>query len=847
MLRATLKSLLARKLRLILSGFAVVLGVMAVASALILGSTLNKSVDSLFADVYDSIDVQVKGETFVDAEAQGGISVSQPVPAELVAQLRAVEGAEQVTGVVVEDGARVVGKDGKVITSNGPPRFGESWDGEDEQAQLREGRGPQADDEVAINVPLAENGDFNVGDTIEVLTREPKQTFTVVGIYGVGGGKASFGGEMSVSFTEPVAQRLMLGEEGLYSVINLTANDGVSQGQLRNQVKAVLGDDYIVQTGQEASEEEADALQGFVSLFQNVLLGFAAVALFVGIFLILNTFSIIVAQRTRELALFRAMGASRGQVIRSVMAEAVVVGIIASTLGLAAGVGVAKALLALLGSQGGGAELFAGAFTIPVSAVIASYAVGIVVTLLAALIPAVRASRIPPVAALREAELTQRPLTRLTIVGAVPTAVGIGCILLALLGDAPLFVLLAGVLLTFVGVAMLAPAITRPVVGVVGRAFAWSLPGKLGRRNAARNPRRTAITAAALMIGLALVTGVSVIASSLTASLERVVRQDIQAQLVISSDSFAAPATFDPSVTEQVRQLPGVTAVAESYSDAGEVNSTPAYLFASDPTQDAKVSDINVVSGELENLGEGSVLIDDRYAESKGLAVGDTFEITTARGGPRDYSVAAIYERTEVSQGIILSIADARQYFSRPAPTLALIAVDDDANVATVRDQVAELLADNPEVSVQNKEEIAEQASSQVDQFLLILYVLLGLAIVIAVLGIINTLALSILERTRELGLLRAVGLSRGKTRWMITVESIVISVFGSLLGMAVGCGMGALIVTALEDEGFSELAFPWARLALFLVLAVIVGLLAAIIPAFRASRVNVLRAIAYE
>lgn len=849
MLRATLKSLLARKLRLILSGFAVVLGVMAVASALILGSTLNKSVDGLFGDIYDSIDVQVKGKTFVDAESQGGISVSQPIPAGLVEQLRSIDDAETVTGEVVEDGARVVGTDGKVITSNGPPRLGESWAGEDEQTQLREGRGPQAANEVAINVPLAQTGDFSVGDNIDVLTREPKKPFTVVGIYGVSDSKASFGGETSVSFTEPVAQQLMLGEEGVYSVISLTAKDGVDQQQLRDQVANAVGDNYIVQTGEQASEEEADSLQGFVSLFQNVLLGFAAVALFVGIFLILNTFSIIVAQRTKELALFRAMGASRGQVIRSVMLEAIVVGLIASTLGFAAGIGIAKALLTLLGNQNGGAELFDGAFTIPVSAVIASYLVGVIVTLIAALVPALRASRIPPVAALRDAELTQRPLTRLTIIGAVPAVLGIGCILLTLFGDAPVVVLLVGVLLVFIGVAMLAPAITRPVVNAIGWLLSWSLPGKLGRRNAARNPRRTAITASALMIGLALVTGVSVVASSLTATIERLVEQDIKAQLFVAADSFGGGplVTFDPAVAEQTRKLPGVTAVAEIYGDLAEVKGQPQFITAVDPNQSAEVSDITALSGRLDDLGSGRVLIDDGFATSNNLEVGEEFEIATTRGGPRDYTVAAVYEKTEVSRGTIMSVADAKQYFGRSAPFQAAIVVGDDGSVSTVKKQVTKLLEDNPEVSVQNQDEVVKQASGQIDQFLLILYVLLGLAIVIAVLGIINTLALSILERTRELGLLRAVGLSRRKTRWMITTESIVISVFGSLLGMAVGCGLGALVVTALEDEGFSELAFPWARLALFLALAVIVGLLAAIIPAFRASRVNVLRAIAYE
>ncbi|MGH3426611.1 MAG: ABC transporter permease, partial [Mycobacteriales bacterium] len=815
MLRATLKSLLARKIRLILSGFAVVLGVMAVAGALILGSTLNKSVDGLFATAYENIDVQISGKTFVDASSQGGADMSQPVPAGVLEQTKSLPGVASAKGSVTEDGARVIGKDNKVITTSGPPRLGINWRGEDKHTKLRTGRGPTADSEVAINGPVASAGDFKVGDQISVLTKEPKKTFTVVGIYGAGGGKGSLGGEMQVAFTEPVAQKLMLGKEGVFSTVDLKAKSGVSQKQLRREVKDKVGGAYVVKTGDQANSDSADQLTSFVSLFRNVLLGFAAVALFVGIFLILNTFSIIVAQRTKELALFRAMGAARGQVIRSVMIEALVVGIIASTLGFVAGIGIAKLLLTVLSHQGGGAELFAGTFTIPASAIIASYAVGIIVTLIAAVIPAVRASRIPPVAALRDAELTQKPLTKLTVAGAIPFVLGVVLILIALFSGASAFVLLAGVLLTFIGVAMLAPVITRPAVGLIGRVFSWSLAGRLGRRNASRNPRRTAITASALMIGLALVTGVSVIASSLTASISKVVKQDIKAQLFISGDSFSGGQrpTFDPIVIEKARQIPGVTGAAASYGDFAKINGKVSFVLATDPRDLQRVSGVKATEGRLDTLGKGSVLVDDKYADDHHLSVGSKLDITTTNGGKRSYAVAAIYRHNRVSQGTVMSVEDAKQDFTSDKPNTGLVAVGQGTSVASVKRQVAALLKDNPEVSVQNQDEIAKQASKQVDQFLLVLYVLLGLAIVIAVLGIINTLALSILERTRELGLLRAVGLSRARTRRMITVESIVIAVFGSLLGLVVGCGLGALIVTALKDHGFDVLAFPWARM----------------------------------
>ncbi|MGI8647702.1 MAG: ABC transporter permease [Acidimicrobiales bacterium] len=818
MLRATLKSLLARKLRLVLSGFAVVLGVMAVAGALILGDTLNSSVGKLFSGVYEGTDVVVTGKTFVDASSEGGVSTSQPVPANLITQLQTLPDAAAVQGVVAEDGARVVGKDNKIITSNGPPRLGLNWTGENKQTHLRRGRGPQSDNEVAINVPLAEQSGFTIGDRINVLTKEPKQALRVVGIYGVDAHQGSLGGETSVSFTEETAQHLMLGKIDAFSRVKLKAKSGVSQGQLRNEVKTKLGnnrDDFVVKTGVAASKENADQLQSFVSVVKNVLLGFAAVALFVGVFLILNTFSILVAQRTRELALFRAMGAGRGQVIRSVMLEAMAVGIIASTLGLAAGVGIAKLLLEVLGSQSDGSELFKGSFAVPVSAVIASYVVGVIVTLIvtliAALIPALRASRIPPVAALREATVTARPLTKVTIAGVAATALGLAGILLALFANASVVLLLLGVLLSFIGVAMLTPAITRPVVGVMGWALSWSLPGKLGQRNAARNPRRTAITASALMIGLALVTGVSVIASSLTASIEKSVERDIKASLFIAGDSFGGGSlvTFDAQVVDQVKQLPGVSDAAAYYGDFAKLEGRVQFVTAVDPSDLTKVTDVSATQGRLGDLKAGSVLIDDSFAKSNKLKVGNKLDITTTNGGLKSFAVAAIYKRTVISQGPIMSVADAKTDFGRPGPIQALIAVDKDASVDAVKKRVAKLLADNPEVSVQSQEEISKRAATQVNQFVLVLYVLLGLAIVIAVLGIINTLALSILERTRELGLLRAVGLSRAKTRRMITAESIVISVFGALLGIVVGCGLGALIVTALKDQGLQVLAFP--------------------------------------
>ena len=574
MFKATLKSLLARKLRLLLSALAVVLGVMAVSGALVLTDTLGRSFDALFQTVNQNLDVQVTGVQHVQQAERGADPVTEPIPAAMVTKVAAVPGVQSAIGAVIADGARVIGPDGKVIGSAGPPRFGVGWRGEVGFTQLRTGRGPVASSEVAIDAGLAKQGNFKVGDRIGVLTLQPKRTFTLVGIFGYTGGRDSLGGETRVAFTEPVAQQLMLGKQGAYSVINVQAQQGqqgISPETLRDGIQTRLGGGYVVRTRQQVAADQATDAEGFLGFIRAFLLGFAGVALFVGAFLILNTFSILVAQRTRELALLRALGAGRGQVLRSVLAEAVVVGLLAATLGLVAGLGVAVGLQAVMEAQSG-LRFPDARLTLPAAAVAASYLVGVLITIVSALLPALRASRVAPMAALREAATPDRPLTALTVTGTVPALLGVAAVGVALfgdLGDGTLPALLGGVLLTFVGVAMLTPAIARPAVALLGRVFAWSTPGKLGRRNAARNPRRTAVTAAALMVGIALVTGVGVLASSLRASLQAVVGQSLTAELIIAGDDLGGPAaaTYDPAVIDQARRLPGVAQAVAVHTD----------------------------------------------------------------------------------------------------------------------------------------------------------------------------------------------------------------------------------------------------------------------------------------
>jgi putative ABC transport system permease protein len=846
MFRATMKSLLSRKLRLTLSAFAVLLGVMFVSGALVMTNSLSASFDNLFAGINSNLDVEVTGKQVVgdpNSDAAG-----TPIPAATVDKVAAVDGVKNASGIVWAEGARVIGKNGKVAAGFGPPRFGIGWRDESSLTSMRTGRAPRAPNEVALDASLAKTVGYGIGDKVGVLTLLPKREFTVVGIFGYSGDRDSLGGSQAVAFTVPVAQQLMLGAPNVYSQIDVTANDGVSQNQLRDRIRSTLGSTVEVRTQKEVSDQQSSDIDQALSFFNYILLGFAGVALFVGIFLILNTFSMLVAQRTRELALLRAIGASRGQVIKSVLLEATVIGLIASTFGLAAGVGVGALLAWLFGNFGGGnLEL---ALVVPASAVIAAFAVGLGVTLIAALMPALRASRIPPIAAMREAATPDKPLTRLTIGGGIITLIGAGLIGWGLSadvdGNADLWGLLVGLVLAFIGIALLTPLISRPVVGLLGRLFSWSVPGKLGRRNSSRNPRRTAVTAAALMVGIALVVGVSTILASVTKSIDQQISTELNAQLIVSGQqSSAIPPAFDESALVAMQKIPGVEAVAGAYFDAAKINGKDAFLVAVNDSKAAnEITGIKPVSGTI-NLGPREFILDEKTAKDRGLKAGDSVPVQLTKGGPVNYTLIGTY-KSDAFNGFIAS-KDAVAGFRTNQPSQAFIKVADGTSVTGVQKEVEKLLVDSPEVNVQNQSEYVDQISGQFDTVLVMIQILLAMAILIAVLGIINTLALSVIERTREIGLLRAIGLRRSQTMRMVTVESVVISVFGALLGIVVGLGLGAAVVQALKSQGITEFGLPYTQIVIYLVLSAVVGVVAAVLPAIRAARLNVLAAISYE
>ncbi|WP_433205133.1 ABC transporter permease [Dactylosporangium sp. CS-047395] len=851
MLKATLKSLLARKLRLTLSTLAVVLSVMFVSGSLVLTDTLGRTFDNLFANIYTYTDVQVSAKPAVDTAQGGGQDTNTPFPAATVDKVAGMSGVAKATGQVFLNGAQPLGKNGKIVVNQTGQQYGANWTGEDDLVHLLSGRGPQADDEVVINNGLAKTANLKLGEKIDVITRDQQRgSYTIVGLLQYAGGRDSMAGESAIFFTTEKAQESMLGKTGQFNVIDVRAASGVSDDQLRDTVKAGLGDQFLVQTGAELSKESSQGIKDILKYVNYVLLGFGAVALLVGVFLILNTFSIIVAQRTQELALLRAMGAARGQVLRSVLLEALLIGIVGSAFGFLVGLGLGALGARAFVSLADGAEVASLGF--PISAVVASFVIGIGVTIVAALMPAVKASRVAPIAAMRESATPDRPLTRLTVSGAILTALGAGALIwgLAGAGGATLALVFLGVLGVLVGVALLTPIISRPVVAAIGSALSWSIPGKLGRRNSSRNPRRTAITAGAVMVGIAIVTAISTIFTSLSTALGDTLDRDLAADVVVlGQQTSEIPPVITPEQLQQIEDLSDVRTTAAFTADAVIVNGEQTFVASYlDPAAAVTVLKLKANEGRIDRLAAGEFMVDRKTADDRKFKLGDTIAVTFPKGQQKTLTLVGITDPTNVAGGIVVDYADAQAGFTFPQPWQAFIAVKDGASVAAVKDQVNEVLKDNPRVQAYTKDEYISTNQQGLDSILVIVQILLLIALFISVLGVINTLLLSVIERTRELGMLRAVGLRRGQTWRMVTTESIVITVFGTLLGLVVGAGLGAAIVTALKDVlGFGAVTLPWVLMVVYFIASIIVGGIAGLIPSVRAVRLNILGAIAYE
>lgn len=850
MLRATLKSLAARKLRLGLSAFAVILGVAFVAGSYIFTDTLNRTFDELFGGL--NADVVVRPEVGGDASVNlaYGAGTTTTIPAELVDTVAAVEGVERADGNVENNSVFVLDDDGRVIGGLGGPGVAVSWNdapaaGDRQIVEIVEGE-PPGPGQVALDDETVDGAGFEIGDRIDFVTSgdTPRISAELSGVMRFNGG-ASLAGTSLSAFDERDAQEYFLGGEDAYSTISVAAADGVDAEDLADTVTAALPDGLEAVPGAEVDDEAVSAIESGLGFFNTFLLVFAGIALFVGTFIILNTFSILVAQRSQEMALLRALGASRRQVTRSVLLEALLVGVVGATIGIALGAGVALLLKLVFASFG---LDIGGTLTLLPRTVIICYAVGILVTMVAAYVPARRAGRVSPVAAMRaDAAIGQRARRRGEVVGAVLTALGTAGVILGLTGDVgnALWLVGAGVLAVFVGVALLAPLISRPIIAVVAGWYprVFGAVGRLARENALRNPRRTASTASALMIGLALMSTIAVVGASANASVERALDDGMDAEFVVSN---AIGQPFSPTIPEQAEQVDGVASVVAVRGAPAQIDGSFAFVQAFDVAAMAESTDIEITAGELDP-GDDGMLYPAQAATTAGLSVGDEVTVTLP-GGDQTATITGLYaDNPVIGNSQVVSDAFLDRAGMPPAVLMAYVNTEPGADLSAIQTELDEIAGEIPTVTVQDQQAFKDQQRDAVNQLLYIVYALLGLAILIAVLGIVNTLALSVIERTREVGLLRAVGMSRRQLRRTIRLESVVIAVLGAVLGIGLGLIFGVSLQRVAADDGLEVLAVPWVAIALFVVLSVAVGVLAAVWPARRAARLDVLRAITTE
>ncbi len=847
MLRVTWRNLVARKVRLLLSATAIVLGVAFVAGSFIFTDSLGGAFDDIIEGSTADVEIAYQG-----ANDFGAGQDTRTMPASVVKDLEALPEVGSVHPQNNLQSVYVIGKDGKVVGGNGPPGLAANASGATSLTgrpilTVAEGRLPGAPYEIALDVDTAEKADYQIGDTVELATpgKPPVLEAELTGLVEFGNGSGLNGATLTL-FDKTFMQDQFFGGRDVYGSISLNAADGVSQEQLRAAAQKVLPPGVVARTGDEFVKTNQDALGDILGFIQTFLLVFAGVSLVVGIFLIINTFSILVAQRSRELALLRTLGASRRQVTVSVVLEALAVGIVGSTVGLGVGYLLARGLAWVFGLLG--LDLGKADFPVTWPTVFWSYVVGILVTVVASYLPARRASRIAPIQALRDdGSLPETALRRRLVVGTVLALLGVGSMVAGFSGDGStgLSLLGLGMLLVLVGAALLSPIAAGPVIRLFSLPYrAFGSVGQLATQNSLRNPRRTAATASALMVGLALVAMMSVLGASAAASTDAAVRQNLTSQFIVSN---VVQQPFSTDVAAQIRKVPGVSGVASFRSAIVELGGSSQQAGAVDPQEFARALALPLASGTLAALTDGTALVSKATADDLGLQVGDTTTMKMQGGEVRLEVAGVLSSAAAVPAGALVTFDTFDKGAIAPLDSLVFVNKEPGADTDTVRAAIEKITADLPTVTVKDPEGFAQEQKKQINQFLNLIYGLLLLSVVIAILGVVNTLGLSVIERTREIGLLRAIGMSRRQLRRMIRLESIVVAVFGALLGMALGLAFGAGLIYALRDQGLTDLAIPWLRLSLFVVAAGAVGVLAAYFPARRAARLDVLKAIATE
>jgi putative ABC transport system permease protein len=853
-MKTSVRNFFAHKGRMALSGVAVLLSVAFICGTLVFTDTMTATFDKLFGSTASDVTVSAK-----EVKHEQATGIPDTVPAALRGTLAHVPGvASAVPDVTSQDVTVADAHNDRISPSSGAPTIVSNWDATETKAVgLTSGHLPQGPDDAVIDADTAKAKHLKLGDTLRVIAQPGDFRVTLTGIVTF---KSTNPGAAVVYVDTPTAQAKLLGRTDAYTGFGLTAAKGVTDAQLKANVQAAIGRGYTVDTAAETTKKEKDDLGGFLDFMKYAMLGFAGIAVLVGIFLIVNTFSMLVAQRTREIGLMRALGSSRRQVNRSVLIEAVLLGVTGSVAGIGGGIGLAVGLMKLMGKAG--MKLDTSELTIKATTPLVGLVIGVLVTVVSAYVPARRAGRISPMAALRDAGTPADARA-----GRIRAALGIlvcAAGALALVGASQADkaasgggLLGLGVLLTLVGFVIVGPLLAGVVVRAVSAVSLrfFGPMGRLAERNALRNPRRTGATASALMIGLALVAGMSVVGSSMVASANDQLDKSVGADFIIQVGSNGnQPIT--PAAAKAIRSARDIARFTD-YTIVNATLTTPSgkkvkdELSAASPTYPEDLR-LDTVSGRLSDAyGKDAMSVPEGFAKDNHVKVGDTMTVAFVGGRTAHLKVAAVTsDDTAIEHGTMFTaIGTARSYLpaDRMPGDFMMFAKASDGKAAQAYASLKAAAHDYPQIDVRNQADYKKLIRNQVNQLLYMIYALLALAIIVAVLGVVNTLALSVVERTREIGLMRAIGTSRRQMRRMIRLESVVIALFGAVVGLGLGLGWGSTAQRVLASQGLGILQIPWTTIVVVFVASAVVGLLAALLPAFRAARMNVLNAIATD
>jgi putative ABC transport system permease protein len=844
------RSIRARIGRLIAIAIAIFVGVAFVVGSFVLADSLRKTFDDLFTQISENVDLEVRSALAFEGSATSGEDQRDPIPAALGDQVAAVDGVAAIDPVLLRY-AQLVDPDGEAVTTQGAPTFGTNWNAESSLSGLEikgEGTPPSGPDQVAIDKASADREDFEVGDPITVLTDTGSHDFTITALVGLGDSDGFAGATLAAWDNETAADVLGAGDQ--VDGIDVAVEDGVDVATVQSRIQEILPEGTEVVTRDVLIAENKEDVDTFISAFGNGLLGFAFVTAFVSAFLINNVFAISIGQRLRELALLRAVGANGRQVRRMIYFEALVTSVVATILGIVGGIFVARAIVSIFNAAGAG---FPDVTTVlKPRTVIMAFVVGVGITMASVIIPAVRAARVPPVAAMRpelgfEALGAKRLVVGSTValVGAIAFVVG----LFARPGGTIGMLSLAGVgaILMFLGVASVSSTIARPATKAIGWPIAklFKTPGVLARENAGRSPRRTSATAAALMIGVALVSAASVFAASLRHTFSDILEQAVQADYIITDESFQG---LPPAVGETLAELPELSAVTPIRFAQVQIEGDRKDVGAADPSALGQLVNIDMQEGAIEDLTEGGILVHKDPANDLDLAVGDTLTATFQNGTEDQLRVDGIYDDASLVGNWLISLETLEQATNEPPRDLFVVAKLADGVTPEEGDAVVDAaMAAFPQAKVQSNAEFRDDQEGQIDQLLIVISVLLGFSILIAVLGISITLALGVFERTREIGLMRAVGMNKRQTRRSVRWEAIIVATFGALVGIVLGTLIGIALSYAVPNTVIDQITIAWSTVVIILIGAVIAGFLAAIYPSYKASKMNVLEAIATE